>query len=202
LRFDPPLAVGAPPSPTVYVETMTLDDLLAGNSRLVTAEDFTFRIPEGQSNWLYFDHAAPAMFDLTQWDLTAFDAPDEGGGGNLDAAFADFPAKGAYDYAGFDRGIFPQEFLRAFRFDQPTSRFDEAAYNETPEQVEVLVGWQEGQRSTIRVDVPLAAEADRARVARVPEMIRQVKPAGVKVILGQRLSDTQSLGESAPRRRN
>jgi hypothetical protein len=198
LRFDPNLAIGQETSEEAgYLETATLDELLEGASRLVTAEDFTFTIPEGPSRWLYFDHAGPAAFDTTQWDLTVFDAPEESD--NLDNVFAIFPAKGTYDYASFEQSIFPQEFLRAFRWDQAASRFDEAAYNETSEQVEVLLGWQEGQRATIRLDVPLQTASERARLAVLPEMLRQVKPAGVKVILGQPLQDLQPLGEVQPR---
>jgi hypothetical protein len=199
LRYDPALAVGGPPSPeaAVYVETPTLDDLLAGQSRLVTAQDFTFTIPERQSHWLYFDHAGAAVFDATQWDLTVFDEPpaDEE---DPDLLFQQYPAKGIYDYAAFDGTVFPQEFLRAFRFDQPGSVFDQASYNETPEQVEILLGWQEGQRATIRLEVPLAGPADRQRLAFLPEMVRKVKPAGIKVILAQRLLDAQPLAERPP----
>ncbi len=197
LRFEPNLALGQEPTEEGgYVETATLDELLSGQSRLVTAEDFTFTIPSGPSRWLYFDHAGPAAFDTTQFDLTVFDAPAPGD--DVDEAFASFPAKGAYDYASFERSLFPQEFLRAFRFDQSTSRFDQASYNETPEQVEVLLGWQEGQRATIRLDVPLQTPSERARLAVLPEMLRQVKPAGVKVVLGQPLQDLQPLGEAQP----
>jgi hypothetical protein len=199
LRFDPAVALSdSSAEPGTYIETMTLDDVFAGQSRLVTAEDFTFRIPEGKSRWLYFDHAGPALFDTTQWDLTVFDDPTQDGG-DLDQAFAQLPAKGAYDYTSFDSTSFPQEFLRAFRFNQDASRFDEALYNETPEQVEVLLGWNEGQRATIRLDVPVHTPAEGARLAALPDMIRRVKPAGLKVILGQPLRDQHPLGELEPR---
>jgi hypothetical protein len=199
LRFDPAVALGGlATDATTYIETMTLDELLAGQSRLVTGEDFTFRIPEGKSRWLFFDHAGPAMFDTTQWDLTVFDDPTQNGG-DVDEAFGALPAKGVYDYTSFDGTSFPQEFLRAFRFDQETSRFDDALYNETPEQVEVQLGWNEGQRATIRLDVPVQTPAEGARLAALPDMIRRVKPAGVKVILGQPLHDQQPLAELEPR---
>jgi hypothetical protein len=45
----------------------------------------------------------------------------------------------------------------------------------------------------------LQTPTERARLAVLPEMLRQVKPAGVKVILGQPLQDLQPLGEVQPR---
>jgi len=202
LRFEPALAVdGVPdtvPGPVaVTVETLSLDDLVAGQSRLVSASDFTFTIPEGQSRWLYFDHAGWATFDAAPWDSTVFDDPQVSED-DPDALFDDYPAKGPYDFVSFDQAVFPQEFLQAFRFDHPGSIFDQAAYNDTPEQVEILLGWQEGQRATILLDVPVTTLAEQQRLALLPDMIRRVKPAGIKVVLAQQLEDAQPLGDGPP----
>lgn len=199
LTYDPALAMGNTPSPPdqTHHETLTLDQLVAGQSALVTARDFTFTIPEGESHWLYFDHVGWSIFDITQWDCTVFNAPpvDEE---DLDALFQAYPAKGIYDYTDFNATVFPQEFLRAFRFNQPDSRYNEAFFNEAPEQVEILLGWQEGQWATIRIDVPLESERDHQRLAFLPEMLRKVKAAGVKVILVPRFREQQPLGERFP----
>lgn len=205
LRFEPALALGVGdsaadtvPNPNVVtVETLSLDDLVAGQSRLVGAGDFSFTIPEGQSRWLYFDHAGWASFDASTWDSVVFDDPPAGED-DPDALFDDYPAKGPYDFVSFDQAVFPQEFLQAFRFDHPGSIFDQASYNDTPEQVEILLGWQEGQRATIRLDVPVATATERQRLASLPDMIRRVKPAGIKVVLAQQLEDTQPLGDGPP----
>ena len=199
LTYDPALAVGSTPSPPgqTHRERLTLDQLLAGQSALVTAGDFTFTIPEGESHWLYFDHMAWGLFDVTQWDHSVFDDPpltEE----DLDALFQTYPAKGIYDYTDFNATIFPQEFLRAFRFNQPDSRYNAAFFNDAPEQVEILLGWQEGQRATIRIDVPLESTRDHQRLAFLPGMIRNVKAAGVKVILVPRFREQQTLGERSP----
>jgi hypothetical protein len=199
LRYDPALAIGgvASPEANVYVESLSLDDLLAGRSRLVEGHDISFTIPDGQSQWLYFDHVGWAVFDSTQWDRAVFDdpppTPEDSG-----AILSDYPAKGIYDYTLFSQTVFPQEFLRAFRFDGPGSTYDNAFFNDTPEQVEVLLGWLEGQRATIRLDVPLASVADRQRLAFLPDMVRRVKAAGIKVVLVPRFPETQSLGERGP----
>jgi hypothetical protein len=199
LRFEPALATGRETSadPVASTETLSLDAIMADQSRLVVARDLTFTIPEGQSRWLYFDHVGWAQFDAGSWDLTVFDDPPAGYD-DPDALFADYPAKGTYDFASFDQGVFPQELVRAFRFDRPGSVFDEASYNETPEQVEILLGWDEGQRATVRLDVPVESPADRQRLAFLPDMIRRVKPAGIKVVLAQPLSDAQPLGDGPP----
>jgi hypothetical protein len=199
LTYDPALAVDDPPSPPdqVHREVLTLDQLLSGASTLVTARDFTFTIPEGESHWLYFDHVGWSVFDATQWDRTVFDDPPAGEG-NLDTLFQAYPAKGVYDFTDFNATTFPQEFLRAFRFNQASSRYNEAFFNDAPEQVEVLLGWQEGQRATIRVDVPLESARDHQRLAFLPEMLRKVKAAGVKIILVPRFGEQQALGERFP----
>ena len=199
LRYDPALAVDELPSEEkdVYTEVLALDELLAGDSRLITARDFSFTIPGGESRWLYFDHMGWAMFDINQWDRTVFDEPPAGDE-DLEELITNYPAKGIYDYGDFNATVFPQEFLRAFRFNQAGSVYDEAFFNETPEQVEVLLGWQEGQRATIRIDVPLATYRDRVRFPFLPEMIRKVKAAGIKVILAARFVETQPLGELPP----
>jgi hypothetical protein len=199
LRYDPALAIGGAPSPeaNVFVESLSLDDVLAGRSRLVEARDISFTIPDGRSQWLYFDHVGWAVFDTTQWDRAVFDdpppTPEDPG-----AILSDYPAKGIYDYTLFAQTVFPQEFLRAFRFDGPGSTYDNAFFNDTPEQVEVLLGWLEGQRATIRLDVPLASVADRQRLAFLPDMVRRVKAAGIKVVLVPRFPEAQSLGERGP----
>jgi hypothetical protein len=199
LRYDPALAIGGAPSPqsNVFVETLALDDLASGHSRLVEGQDFSFTIPAGQSHWLYFDHVGWAVFDTTQWDRAVFDEPpptaDDPG-----AILSDYPAKGIYDYTLFSQTVFPQEFLRAFRFDEAGSTYDNAFFNDTPEQVEVLLGWLEGQRATIRLDVPLASAADRQRLAFLPDMVRRVKAAGIKVVLVPRFLEAQALGERGP----
>ncbi len=201
LSYDPALAVGGDPSgdDEVYRETLTLGALTAGDSRLVEARDFTFEIPEGESRWLYFDHRGWALFGFGQWDRTVFDQPPADAE-DPEAQFADYPAKGVFDYTAFEGTVFPQEFLRAFRFDdEPASVFDGAFFNDTPEQVEVLFAWQEGQRATIRVDVPLASQRDRERLAFLPEMIRRVKAGGIKMILVPRFVEHQPLGERPPR---
>ena len=64
--------------------------------------------------------------------------------------------------------------------------------------VEVQLGWQERQRATIRIDVPLAGPRDLQRLAFLPEMIRKVKAAGIKVILAPRFMEAQPLGERPP----
>jgi hypothetical protein len=200
LTYDPALALGNTPSSpeATYQETLTLSQLIAGASALVTGRDFTFTIPEGESNWLYFDHVGWTIFDVTQWDRNVFDAPfsDEE---DPELIFADFPPKGVYDYVDFNQAIFPQEIFRAFRFDQPGSNYNEAFFNDDPEQVEILLGWQEGQRATIRIDVPLESNRDHQRLAFLPEMLRKIKAAGIKVILVPRFLEHQSLGDSLPR---
>ena len=164
LSYDPALAVGQGPSAedAVYVEQLTLDQLTGDGSRLVEGRDFTFTIPAGESNWLYFDH----FFDQSPSDLE-----------DPDALLADYPANGIFGY----------------------STFDNAAFTDKPEPVEVQLGWQEGQRATIRLDVPLASQRDRERLAFLPEMIRRVKAAGIKMILVPRFVEKQPLGERPPR---
>jgi hypothetical protein len=178
-------------------ETLTLNQLLQGDSNLVTARDFTFTIPEGESHWLYFDHMSWSIFDVTQWDHTVFDTPPVDAE-DLEVLFEAFPAKGIYGYTDFNTAVFPREFLRAFRFDQSGSVYNEAFFNETPDQVEVLLGWQEGQRATIRIDVPLETQRDRDRLGFLPEMIRKVKAAGIKVILVPRFREQQPLDDRLP----
>jgi hypothetical protein len=199
VTYDPALAVGNIPSPPeqTHRERLTLDQVLAGQSALVTAGDFTFTIPEGESHWLYFDHMAWGIFDVTQWDYTVFDDPPLAEV-DLDVLFQAYPAKGVYDYTDFNATVFPQEFLRAFRFNQPDSLYNAAFFNDAPEQVEILLGWQEGQRATIRIDVPLESTRDNQRLAFLPDMIRNVKAAGVKVILVPRFREQQTLGEHSP----
>ncbi len=202
LTYTPSLVVpGLSTSPAsgnpTHGEMLTLNQLLEGNSLLVTAQDFTFTIPEGESRWLYFDHMGWSIFDVTQWDHTVFDAPPADVE-DPEAQFASFPAKGIYSYTDFNAAVFPREFLRAFRFDQPGTFYNEAFFNETPDQVEVLLGWQEGQRATIRIDVPLETQRDRDRLGFLPEMIRKVKAAGIKVILVPRFREHQPLDEQLP----
>lgn len=197
LTFDPALAVDQAPSTMVTRETLGFDELLNGVSLLVQAEAVTFTVPAGESRWLYFDHVAWGMFDFAQWDRIVFDTPPEDEP-DPELRFRDYPSKGIYDFGAFDAAVYPQEFLRAFRFDEPGSVYDGAFYNETPEQVEIRLAWQEGQPATIQVSLSISSEQDRRRLPVLPGMIRRIKAAGVKVLLAPRFVEAQPLGERPP----
>jgi hypothetical protein len=201
LRYNPAWVVdgvstnGMPPT---YEEIFDLEELLAGPSRLVTARDLTFPVPRGESRWFYFDHLGWGVFDVSRWDQVVFDAPPEAVT-DPEERLAGYPARAYFDYTDFDAALFPPDIVRAYRFDAADALFDTALFSGTPEQVEVLLGWQEAQPATVRLDVPLTGERDYQRFAFLPEMLRKVKAAGVKVILASRFLEGQPLGETQPR---
>ncbi len=202
LRYNPawaasPDATGRD-SPALYEEALAAGELLAGKSKLVTAHDLTFPLPRGDSRWFYFDHMGWGVFDVSRWDQVVFDAPPEAVT-DPEARLARYPARGYFDYTDFDAALFPPDIVRAYRFDAPDALFDTALFSGTPEQVEVLLGWQEAQPATVRLDVPLTGERDYRRLAFLPEMLRKVKAAGVKVILASRFLEDQPLGDALPR---
>lgn len=194
LSYDPALAVGGTPRPPagIYPKTLTLDQLLAGESRLVTARTLTFTIPEGTSHWLYFDHQGEGIFNQSIWNHTGFAAAAPEGTAP--------PARAPWDYATFDAAVYSPEAPRVFRFDQPDhSLYDEAVFSEFPEQVEIHLTWQRGQRATLLIDVPVANAREGQRLALLPQQLRKVKAAGVKILLSRpRIREGQPLGEKPP----
>lgn len=200
LTYDPALAVGGVPSESPYEEVLSLGQLVAGASRLVGAEDLTFSIPQGESRWQYVDHAAWAVFDVSQWDGSVFDPPDLEVD-DLETLLDSYPVKGIYGYARWDNAIYPREALAAFRFNGPNSAYDRALFNDTAEQVEVELGWFEAQMATIRIDVPLTRDRDFARLAALPGMMNKVKASGIKVVLAPHstVREPQPLADALPR---
>jgi hypothetical protein len=184
LRYDPGVAVGEPAADPsqLYEEDLTLADLVAAKSRLVSAADFTLGIPRGTSRWQYLDHFSAAIFDVVTWDSAAFDAPDTTTN-DLETLLATYPIKGSYDFAHFDAALYPQEVVGAFRYDSPASKYDAAFFSETGNQVEIRMGWREAQACTIELDFPVSSPLDFARVAPLPQMLGTVKGAGIKLVL-------------------
>jgi hypothetical protein len=201
LRYDPGASVGEPAADPgqLYEENLTLAELVAGNSRLVSAADFTLGIPRGTSHWQYLDHFSAAIFDLATWDSAAFDEPDTTTD-DLETLLETYPTKGSYDFAHFDAAVYPQEVIGAFRFDSPPSKYDAAFFSETGNQVEVSMSWREAQPCTIELDFPVSSPLDFARLGPLPQMLGTVKAAGIKLVLTplSAVAEHQPLGDSTP----